>query len=192
VAAGGALPLVLVGAGIVTSLLTLVAVSRVWSRAFWRPARDVDGSGPAADDEAGIPRDDRPANAASEPAADQERRGARRSHVGTTRRDLRENARRRRVALATADDDALDAAFDRAVEGSGSTSVTDPDEARGRLPRYLTAPAVALVVVSIGLTGLAGPLYGLADRAAADLLDRRPYVSAVYGDEAPSSAEDVP
>src|ERR671920_1268242 len=37
VAAGGWLPHVLVAAGVVTSLLTLVAISRVWNRAFWRP-----------------------------------------------------------------------------------------------------------------------------------------------------------
>ncbi len=37
VAVGGWLPYVVVAAGVITSLLTLVAVSRVWSRAFWRP-----------------------------------------------------------------------------------------------------------------------------------------------------------
>jgi multicomponent Na+:H+ antiporter subunit D len=35
----------------------------------------------------------------------------------------------------------------------------------------------------VSLTGLAGPLYGLADRAAADLLDRTPYVTSVFGTE---------
>jgi multicomponent Na+:H+ antiporter subunit D len=41
----------------------------------------------------------------------------------------------------------------------------------------------AMVVVTVGLTFLAGPLYGVAERAAEDLLDRTPYVSAVFGDE---------
>nr|WP_254909596.1 proton-conducting transporter membrane subunit [Micromonospora sp. NBS 11-29] len=36
VAAGGALPAVLVGAGALTSLLTLYVASRVWNIAFWR------------------------------------------------------------------------------------------------------------------------------------------------------------
>lgn len=39
VAAGGALPGVLVGAGTLTSLLTLYAASRVWNIAFWRAPR---------------------------------------------------------------------------------------------------------------------------------------------------------
>ncbi|WP_406036752.1 Na+/H+ antiporter subunit D [Micromonospora sp. NBC_00898] len=39
VAAGGVLPGVLVGAGTVTSLLTLYAASRVWNIAFWRSPR---------------------------------------------------------------------------------------------------------------------------------------------------------
>ncbi|WP_262284568.1 Na+/H+ antiporter subunit D [Micromonospora sp. MA102] len=39
VAAGGTLPAVLVGAGTLTSLLTLYAASRVWNIAFWRAPR---------------------------------------------------------------------------------------------------------------------------------------------------------
>ncbi|MBB5112266.1 Na+/H+ antiporter subunit D [Micromonospora echinospora] len=39
VAAGGTLPAVLVGAGTLTSLLTLYAASRVWNIAFWREPR---------------------------------------------------------------------------------------------------------------------------------------------------------
>jgi multicomponent Na+:H+ antiporter subunit D len=40
-----------------------------------------------------------------------------------------------------------------------------------------------LVAVTVALTGLAGPLYGLAVRAATDLLDRGPYVTSVFGTE---------
>ncbi|MFF4413993.1 Na+/H+ antiporter subunit D [Streptosporangium sp. NPDC001559] len=36
IAAGGALPLILVAGGLVTSLLTLYAMSTAWSKAFWR------------------------------------------------------------------------------------------------------------------------------------------------------------
>jgi len=39
----------------------------------------------------------------------------------------------------------------------------------------------------VALTGLAGPLYGIADRASADLRDRTPYLTAVFG-----GGEDVP
>ncbi|WP_433286219.1 Na+/H+ antiporter subunit D [Micromonospora sp. CA-244673] len=45
VAAGGALPAVVVGAGTLTSLLTLYAASRVWNIAFWRAPR-VASAGP--------------------------------------------------------------------------------------------------------------------------------------------------
>ena len=34
---------VMIGAGIVTSLLTLYALMRVWNMAFWRPKKDVEG-----------------------------------------------------------------------------------------------------------------------------------------------------
>ena len=43
-----------------------------------------------------------------------------------------------------------------------------------------------MVVVTVGLTALAGPLYGVAERAAGDLLDRTPYISSVF------LGEDVP
>jgi multicomponent Na+:H+ antiporter subunit D len=55
------------------------------------------------------------------------------------------------------------------------------------LPRVMVGATAAMVVVTVGLTALAGPLYGVAERAAEDLLDRTPYVSAVFGD-----GEEVP
>jgi multicomponent Na+:H+ antiporter subunit D len=48
VSVGGALPYVLVAGGVVTSLLTLIAVSRVWSRAFWRPPAQTPAQDTAA------------------------------------------------------------------------------------------------------------------------------------------------
>ncbi|MFD6662103.1 Na+/H+ antiporter subunit D [Micromonospora chalcea] len=47
VAAGGTLPAVLVGAGTLTSLLTLYAASRVWNIAFWREPRLASTTVPA-------------------------------------------------------------------------------------------------------------------------------------------------
>ncbi|MFJ8577655.1 Na+/H+ antiporter subunit D [Micromonospora sp. NPDC093277] len=47
VAAGGALPAVLVAAGALTSLLTLYAASRVWNIAFWRAPRQAAPHPPA-------------------------------------------------------------------------------------------------------------------------------------------------
>jgi multicomponent Na+:H+ antiporter subunit D len=39
----------------------------------------------------------------------------------------------------------------------------------------------AMVALTVALTGLAGPLYGLADRASVDLRDRTPYIESVFG-----------
>jgi multicomponent Na+:H+ antiporter subunit D len=38
-----------------------------------------------------------------------------------------------------------------------------------------------LVVLSLALVVFAGPLYGISERAAADLLDRTTYVRVVLG-----------
>jgi multicomponent Na+:H+ antiporter subunit D len=53
VAAGSALALTVVAGGVITSLLTLLAVARVWTRAFWRPASQE----PLADTAAAAARD---------------------------------------------------------------------------------------------------------------------------------------
>jgi multicomponent Na+:H+ antiporter subunit D len=45
----------------------------------------------------------------------------------------------------------------------------------------MVATTAAMVALTVGLTAIAGPLYGLADRAAADLLERTPYVESVFG-----------
>jgi multicomponent Na+:H+ antiporter subunit D len=44
----------------------------------------------------------------------------------------------------------------------------------------------AMVSVTVALTAVAGPLYGVAERAADDLRDRSPYIAVVFG------GEDVP
>ena len=69
------------------------------------------------------------------------------------------------------------------------SSVSDDDAGRegkgsveSGLPRLMVATTATMVVLTVTLTGIAGPLYGLADRAAADLLERTPYVDAVFGD----------
>jgi multicomponent Na+:H+ antiporter subunit D len=108
-AEGSATAYLLVAGSVVTSLLTLVAVSRVWTRAFWR---------------------------APTPAG-----------VGV-------------------------------VDGAW---VESPVAEREPLPRVMLGATAALAAVTVALTVLAGPLYGIADRAAADLLDRTPYLEAVLG-----------
>ncbi len=50
------------------------------------------------------------------------------------------------------------------------------------LPRAMVGPTVALVVLSSAITLVAGPLFGIASRAASELEQRTPYVHAVLED----------
>jgi multicomponent Na+:H+ antiporter subunit D len=116
---GGILAYVLVGGGVVTSLLTLYAMAKVWNRAFWRPLRvETDGTD------------------------------------GT---DGSEEA-------------------DKSDQSEGDAD--DLPQGR-RLPWPMVATTVALVLVGVGLTVVAGPLYGYAQRSAADLVGGTSYVRAV-------------
>ena len=51
-----------------------------------------------------------------------------------------------------------------------------------RTPRLMTGATIAAVVGMVSITFVAGPLYGLAERAAQDLVDPGSYTSAVLGD----------
>jgi multicomponent Na+:H+ antiporter subunit D len=177
---GSWLPLTLVAGGAVTSLLTLVAISRVWSRAFWRPSAQsprADTSGAAADDAgpelSAPPVDDQDAQGsggredglvAGGPAGDGVPAAARLS------------AWERHTAVATASVPASD--------GMGTPS--RPERPLRPLPRVMVGATAAMVTVTVALTGLAGPLYGITDRASTDVRDRTPYLTAVFG------GEDVP
>lgn len=108
---GSVLAWILVGGGVVTSLLTLYAVAKVWNKAFWRDDSEV----------------------------------------------------------LTAD----------VTPAAGDIAVAAP--ARSALPLSMTAPTVMLVVIGIGLTVVAGPLYEVTARAADDLLLSSPYIDAVRG-----------
>jgi len=94
---------VLVVGGVVTSLLTLYAMAKVWNRAFWR----------------GVP--------ATTPVG---------NPLVVTRRSV-------------------------------------------VLPRGMVVTTGFLVLVGVGITFVAGPLYAYTDRAAADMLSGLPYVQAV-------------
>ncbi|RJO77210.1 Na+/H+ antiporter subunit D [Nocardia panacis] len=117
---GSVLAWVLVGGSALTSLLTLYAVARVWSKAFWRPRADAPEGHLAA------------------------------------------------AAPPTLVEDDTDVRYDERA---------DP----GRMPALMLAATAALVAVGLALTVFAGPLFGVADRAAADLRDRSVYIGAVLG-----------
>lgn len=64
-----------------------------------------------------------------------------------------------------------------------------------RLPRGMVWPTAGLVAAMVGLTFVAGPLYGYTSRAAADLTARTPYLESVLPDylgERPDIAEGQP
>ena len=115
---GSVLAWALVVGSVVTSLLTLYVVARVWTKAFWRP------------------RDDAPEG-----------------HL--------------------ADDGPVEV-----VPGAANTAVAQRTLV-GSIPIGMLVPTAGMVLVSLSLTVLAGPLVGYTDRAAGDLLDRSVYISTV-------------
>jgi multicomponent Na+:H+ antiporter subunit D len=117
---GSVLAWLLVGGGVLTSLLTLYVVSRVWTKAFWRS------------------RVDAPEGELSDAAPS---------------------------AL-------LDEAEDVSFDDRGDV---------GRMPVGMVVATMALIAVGLVLTVAAGPIFGYSDRAAAEVLDRGQYISAVLG-----------
>ena len=81
----------------------------------------------------------------------------------------------------------------RPVPGGHRSGTSDPDAGDGaeidgdaddlpqgrRMPWPMVATTVVLVLVGVGLTVVAGPLYGYAQRSAADLVGGTAYVRAV-------------
>ena len=121
---GSVLAWALVGGSVLTSLLTLYVVARVWTKAFWRSRADAPEGHLAA------------------------------------------------AAPAALLDDSEDVAF--AERGSV-----------GRMPVGMLVPTGGLIAVGLTLTVLAGPIFGYADRAAGEVLDRGIYISAVLGGDRP-------
>ncbi|MGJ9413340.1 Na+/H+ antiporter subunit D [Aeromicrobium sp. CF4.19] len=130
IAAGDWLAIVGVAASVLTSLLTLYAVAKVWNRAFWQPVKEV----PADHD-------------------DDWSHGPLHGHGQVS-------------------------------TGTQVTSMWEKVEEETRVPFGMGGPTVILVLASIVLTVAAGPLFGITDRAAAELLERTPYIVAVLGEAA--------
>jgi len=108
-----------IGAGAITSLITLYALTRFWNMAFWRPREDLEGY--------------------------------------------------ESVLLGSV------------LEAPEGATVT----ATKTTPRLMVAATTVLVVVTVLLTVFAGPLFGLAERAAENLVDPSVYVSIVFPGGAP-------
>jgi multicomponent Na+:H+ antiporter subunit D len=118
---GSALAWVLVAGSVVTSLLTLYVMARVWTKAFWRERADAPEG------------------------------------------DLADAA-----PSSLIDDSEEDVAY------------ADRDDV-GRMPVGMLIPTGALIAVGLALTVFAGPIFGFSERAAAGVIDRGQYISAVLG-----------
>jgi multicomponent Na+:H+ antiporter subunit D len=116
---GSALAWILVAGSVVTSLLTLYVMARVWTKAFWRERADAP-EGAFAD---------------SSPS----------SLIDNSTDD---------VAYADRGD-------------------------VGRMPVGMLVPTAALIAVGLALTVFAGPIFAFSERAAAEVLERGQYISAV-------------
>ncbi|MGY2081944.1 Na+/H+ antiporter subunit D [Modestobacter sp. SYSU DS0657] len=182
VSVGGWQAYVLVGGAVVTSLLTLVAMSRVWTRAFWRPSAQSASADTAAAAARDAGPDNGPDDGPQDPAsggdepADNLPEGLTGGATSTTvvRRTGRRGAWQRHVAVATAGPAGGD--------GQPSGGAGESRAAVRPLPAVMMAATAAMVVLTVGLTVVAGPLYGMTTRSAADLRDRTPYIEAVYGE----------
>jgi multicomponent Na+:H+ antiporter subunit D len=63
-------------------------------------------------------------------------------------------------------------------DGGEDVAFLDRDDV-GRMPVGMLVPTVALIGVGLTLTFLAGPIFAYADRAAAEVIDRHQYITAV-------------
>ncbi|MER7046526.1 Na+/H+ antiporter subunit D [Streptomyces jumonjinensis] len=148
----------LVAAAALTSLITLYVMAKVWNLAFWRtappdrPARGTVLEQPDTHDDCG--------DGGGDVLREGDRGGA-----SPPERPPGGGGRSRPAGQAV-----TATLFGRAI-----TVTTD------RLPPTMTWAAAALVLLSLAYTVLGGPLTSLTDRAAAELLERSPYIEAVLG-----------
>jgi multicomponent Na+:H+ antiporter subunit D len=167
---GSWLALVLVAGGTLTSLLTLYAVSKTWALAFWRSPEQAHTMAQLLSDPA---RSDPDRADHGTPDADAtppmvEHRGH--VHVGA-------------LAFDRADVTAAQRVTDTESSERDLHQLLQAGDLPTRLPLLMTLPTAGLVAFSLLLSVVAGPLVGYTDRAAADLMARTPYLSAVEGAE---------
>jgi multicomponent Na+:H+ antiporter subunit D len=170
---GTSLSYTLVAAGMVTSLLTLYAVAKAWSLAFWRTPEQAHETARAVQEQ-----DDK----------DVEERATEPATVGPVGRwNLDPDRRRLRVGPATYGRHEVAEARSILDEGSDRDlhqRLIDDDLPTSQ-PRTMLGATLGMVAVSLALTFVAGPLVGYTDRAADDLMERDPYISSVLPEEVP-------
>jgi multicomponent Na+:H+ antiporter subunit D len=158
---GTPLSYAVVAAGMVTSLLTLYAVAKAWNLAFWRTPQEAHARARELSD--------------LEKSADESTLLRHRDHVhiGTHTYGLHDQDEARSI-VDEADGTHQD------LHQLSNQGLLDT-----RLPRTMVGATSALVLCSLALTVVAGPLLGYTGKAAEDILDRDRYISAVLGGDAP-------
>jgi multicomponent Na+:H+ antiporter subunit D len=152
-AVGTPLAYAVVGAGMVTSLLTLYVVAKAWNLAFWRTPEQ-----------------------AHEMARELSEAGSRPRLAQLRQRDPVQVGA---STFAAGDQDEARSILDEDDESSDLYQLIEEGRLPPRLPRTMVGATAALVVVSLALTVVAGPLMGYTGRAARDVLDRTVYISSV-------------
>ena len=182
---GSVLAWTLVVVSVLTSLLTLYAVTKVWVLAFWRPADQIPVSEEPDQDE------DEEADEGDEDAPDdRERTTGGLPGAPTPRSGVLTQVRpgtARTIAHAEANSGAeVDWPVARLAPTDGTPALSGRflgaagDTVSSSLPKVMTAATAALVVLGLSLTVAAGPLYAVADQASDDLVARTPYIQAVF------------
>lgn len=159
-AEGSVLALLLVAGGTLTSLLTLYAVAKTWTLAFWRSPEQAHEMARLVSD---TDRDDGSPDA---PHAVGHRTHV---HVGA-------------LTFGRRDVDDAQLVTDTESAEQDLHQMLQSGEPLRPLPRLMTWSTAGLVGASLALTVVAGPLVGYTERAAANLKDGS-YVTAV--EEAP-------
>jgi multicomponent Na+:H+ antiporter subunit D len=138
-----------------TSLLTLYAVAKAWNLAFWRTPEQAHEMARELSDPGRWRR------------ADHVVRHRDHLHVGATTFGARDQLEARSILDET---DGTNQDLHQLIE-AGSLPA--------RLPRSMVGATAGLVAFSLGLTVVAGPLFGYTDRAARDILRPDVYISSV-------------
>ncbi len=158
---GSPLAYAVVAAGMVTSLLTLYAVAKGWNLAFWRTPQEAHEMARALSD---LGRRTGAAVVVGDRAQ---------GTVPPSTFPLRDREEARGI-LDESDDDHQDL-----------HQLTQQGDLDTRPPRTMIAATGALVVLSLALTVVAGPLFDYTGRAAEDVVDRDLYITSVLPDGAP-------
>jgi multicomponent Na+:H+ antiporter subunit D len=162
VANGSALALVVVSAGMVTSLLTLYAVAKAWSLAFWRTPAEAHQE--ALDMGMVMARERAAVGSSADAQSTVEHRDH--VHIGATTVPLRDQDEVRRILDVDETDQDLH-------------QLTEAGVLPTRLPPTMAGATGVLAALSLLLTVIAGPLFAYTQRAAHDALRPETYRSTV-------------